>query len=347
MQLNEYSISQLTGVRVVQDVAPGEYSRLPLRPDIYIGVEIEGEGAHIGRAHGDLSTLGWSVAHDDSLRHDGMELVLTAPLNGERLASAISGLFSLRENGDVDWHGSPRAGTHFHMNVSDRNVGFVQAITALVYCVDELIFSFADEDRKWCSYCNSLNTLPTSALRSLLINRQFETYNGWAGAWPVSQRDRYYGFNLASVSKFGTVELRYFPTPDSEEQVWDWLDMCQSLFTVAEDYEGREDPARAILDDLLEEPATILARLPMLASILGAAASVKAAAEELDTTLSYEEDHAGNMAQSTGISLESLLQMQEELSTITAAGSPSGFIATPRSLFDAAPSSLFDEQEEF
>lgn len=331
MQLNEYSISQLTGVRVVQDVAPGKYSRLPLRPDIYMGVEIEGEGAHIGGAHNAISTLGWSLAHDDSLRHDGMELVLTAPLNGERLASAISGLFSLKEDGDVEWHASPRAGTHFHMNVSDRNVGFVQAITALAYCVDELIFSFADEDRKWCSYCNSLNTLPTVVLRSLLVNRQFESYNGWTSAWPIASRDRYYGFNLSSISKFGTVELRYFPTPDSEQQVWDWLDMCQSLFSVAEDYEDREDPARAILDDLLEDPAAILARLPMLASIQGAADSVKAAAEELDTMLSYEEDHAGSMAQPTGISLDTLLQMRQELRDTVAQNR----------------SSLFDNLEEF
>nr|DAL53122.1 MAG TPA_asm: Putative amidoligase enzyme [Caudoviricetes sp.] len=331
MHLNEFSISQLTGVRVVQDVAPGEYSRLPLRPDIYMGIEIEGEGAHIGGALNAISTLGWSLAHDDSLRHDGMELVLTAPLNGERLASAISGLFSLKEDGDVEWHASPRAGTHFHMNVSDRNVGFVQAITALAYCVDELIFSFADEDRKWCSYCNSLNTLPTVVLRSLLVNRQFESYNGWTSAWPISSRDRYYGFNLSSISKFGTVELRYFPTPDSEQQVWDWLDMCQSLFSVAEDYEDREDPARAVLDDLLEDPAAILARLPMLASIQGAADSVKAAAEELDTTLSYEEDHAGSMAQPTGISLDTLLQMRQEL----------------RDTITENRSSLFDNLEEF
>lgn len=308
MQLNEYSISQLAGVRIVQDVPPGTYSRMPLRPDVYMGIEIEGEEAHLPvDCHTSCSKLGWTITNDDSLRFDGVEFVLTAPLNGERLASSVSGLFALKRVGDVGWEDSPRSGTHFHLNVSDKNVGFVQAITALVYCVDELIFTLAGEDRKWCSYCNSLNTLPVTSLRSLLLNRPYERYHGWAGAWPVSARDRYYGFNLTSISKFGTVEFRYFPTPTEEGQVWEWMDLCQALYTIAEGFENEEDAARAVLDAITADPASILESLPMLAAIEGAVDSMKTAAEELDDTLSFDADHISDLPQATGTSFASFV----------------------------------------
>lgn len=301
MQLSQYNISQLASVKVVRDPVAGAFARTPLRPDVYMGIEIEGEDAVVStNMYAELNTLGWSVHGDDSLRHGGVEFVLSDPLNGDLLASAIYGMFQLRRDRELTWDPSPRAGTHFHINVSDKTVGFVQAFTALAYCLDELIFLVAGEDRRWCSYCNSMNTLPVNVLRSLLINREYEAYEGWAGAWPVSSRDRYYGVNLSAVSKFGTVELRHFPTPVREEQVWDWMDLCQILYTVAEEFENSETPAADVLD-ALQDPAAILSKFPMFSSIEDAAERVQAAAEELGTVLTFEEDHAGNAAVHTGV----------------------------------------------
>lgn len=291
MQLSEFPISSLTGVRVVQEIAAGEFSRLPLLPELFTGIEIEGEGVTISRsAETRMRSLGWALHHDDSLRRDGMEFVLDQPLNGEKLGAAITGLFNIYGEGDVYWEPSPRAGTHIHLNASHKTVGFVQAFTTLVYCVDELIFSFADEDRRWCSYCNSLNTLAPSTLQALLVNRQYAEYEGWRGAWPISDRDRYYGCNITSIAKYGTVELRYFPTPTSEEQLWLWLDLCHALYQVAEAYEGEDNPAGAVIDRAMRDTAGLLGEIKFLAQDNEAIQSVQEAAQELQSILEVEPD---------------------------------------------------------
>lgn len=292
MQLSEFPISSLTGVRVVQEIAAGEFSRTPLLPELFTGIEIEGEDVSFSYStETQLRSLGWALHHDDSLRRDGMEFVLDQPLNGEKLGAAVTGIFNIYREGTVQWRPSPRAGTHIHLNASHKTVGFVQAFTALVYCVDELIFTFADEDRRWCSYCNSLNTLPPSVLQALLVNREYEDYNGWQGAWPISARDRYYGCNITSLAKYGTVELRYFPTPTSEEQLWLWLDLCHALYRVAEAYEGEDNPAGAVIDRAMNDTAGLLAEIKFLAKDDEAIQSVQEAAQELQSILEVVPDN--------------------------------------------------------
>ena len=82
--------------------------------------------------------------------------------------------------------------------------------------------------------------------------------------------------------------------------MWDWMDLCQILYTVAEEFENSESPAADVLD-ALQDPAAILSKFPMFSSIEDAAERVQAAAEELGTVLTFEEDHAGNAAVPTGV----------------------------------------------
>lgn len=334
MQLKDMTISAIAGVRVVQEVAVGNFSRAPLLPSLFSGIEIEGENASMDGGHSSIGSHGWDVHGDDSLRDRGLEFVLAQPLNGDRLAAAITGLFNLYESGEVSWEASPRSGTHIHVNVSDRTMGFVQAFTTLVYCVDELIFNFADENRRWCSYGNSLNTLPIGVLRSLLKDREVNPrFTSWSTAWPLGSRDRYYGCNLASVSKFGTVELRYFPTPTSEDQLWSWMDLSHSLYMMAERFEGADDPAMAVIDAITTNAEAVLADIVGLPSDGTAVASAMEAAEELKTILDAEDIENSVQPQET-LSLDELINLH---ANSILSGSTS---STPVSYFD-------DTSEEF
>lgn len=289
MQLKDIAISSLVGCRVVREMPVGEVTRLPLRPDVFMGIEIEGEGYDANEdGYSGMIEAGWRVVDDPSLRDSGVELVLREPLAGEKLAYAVTSLFNQVRERNVVWDTSPRAGTHFHVNASDKTMGFVQAFTALAYCIDELIFAFAGEDRRWCSYCNSLNTLSPVVLRLFLVNREVgRHFGGWHNVWPLSEADRYYGFNVASLDRFGTLELRYFPSPTSEKELWSWMDLCQTMYTIAERFAEEENPAQAVIDYAIEHTEAMLGELPMLPSM---PESVREAAEELHIIISTEVD---------------------------------------------------------
>src|SRR5690606_34389448 len=110
----------------------------------------------------------------------------------------------------------------------DRPLSHLQAMSALVYCIEPLIFRFAGEDRRWCSYCNSLNTVPSFRIKQLLGTTDSDSTE-WYNFWSASSGDRYYGFNLTSIGKYGTIEFRYFPTPANKSQLWSWIDLCHAI----------------------------------------------------------------------------------------------------------------------
>lgn len=45
--------------------------------------------------------------------------------------------------------------------------------------------------------------------------------------------DKYYGFNINSINKHGTVEFRYFPGGPTEEQLLDWVLYCTEVKSAA------------------------------------------------------------------------------------------------------------------
>src|SRR5690625_153205 len=289
MQHKDINISDLVGCRVVRDFPQTEVRRMPLLTGLYTGIEVEGEEAVLNDTFS-VREAGWNLTSDGSLRAGGVEFVLASPLNGNRLAASVEALFRSRRVGDVGWEDSPRAGTHIHLNVSDKKLGFVQALTSLVYCTDELIFRLAGEDRRWCSFCNSLNTLPAGALRALLKDGDSpEDLMRWHHFWPLDAGNRYYGLNISSVAKFGTMEFRYFPSPTEEEQLWKWLDLCHRLYEVAERFEDEESPSGAVLEMAKENTVELLELVEFSGTAEEDAASVVEAAEELHEVLSFED----------------------------------------------------------
>lgn len=254
------SVSELTGAIVRSVFSVGHVDRMPLVPDLLCGVEIEAEQASIDD-NINLYELGWGTHVDHSLR-DGIEFVLNDPLAGDKLAWAIEGLYNAMPE-ELEFSPNPRAGTHVHINVSDRSMAVVQAMFTLMYALDRLVFEWAGDDRLWCSYCNSLNTLPPNTLRTLLRD---DDRSGWYKEmlWPNNNSDRYYGFNVTSLFKYGTVEFRYFPTTTSKDKMWEWLDFCQLVFKYADSLPVVDDVpvAQAVLNDIRsEEPLLFLRRV--------------------------------------------------------------------------------------
>lgn len=294
METKLLSISSLAGVTVRTVMQPPlAYSRLPLVEHLLTGIEVEAENVEWGEDV-NLNNIGWSTHEDGSLRDGGVEWVLERPLAGAELASAVTNFHGQ----SLNYGPSPRAGTHIHVNMSDRTFGEVQAMLTLMYCIDRLVFAWADEDRMWCSYCNSLNTLPPSTLRAALLDVEHRSVHT-AQVWPQSRHDRYYGFNVAALWKYGTLEFRYFPTINSERKMWQWLDFCHAVYkwcTTVPSLDSDVSMAQQVLQRVLDNPGALLAEVfadavdvyQGLTAVPSWADSMIEAAEELDVLLAVD-----------------------------------------------------------
>lgn len=304
MQSKNTPIGLITGIsrRVATSFAAA--TREPAAPTLLTGIEIEAEGVE-GDPYA-ARVYGWDAGEDGSLRYGGVEWRLNQPLAGNQLASAIDGFYGLVANDDISFHPSPRAGTHIHVNLTDQSFGMVQAMTAIMYCIDQLVFEWADDNRMWCSYCNSLNTVSSEALRALFSDKEHEYINSHS-VWPISRSDRYYGFNITSLFKFGTLEFRYFPTTTDGSKLWEWVDFCHLVFTGAQrllsEIPENESVGTYIARKFAESPENMLKQLflgwtDVLTGLAteGYEEKVKAAAEELvlllalDTASVWEEE---------------------------------------------------------
>lgn len=223
-------------------------------PDELIGIELEAENVR-GVGGNFLSLAGWDIDSDGSLRNGGREFVLKHPLSGTALSRAIHVLFAMQADDSgypMSYTANPRAGTHVHINWIDNTVGSAAALLALMYCIEPMVYNWADEDRAWCSYCNPLSDISADIL-SRLLNVEVpnaDTSNG--PAWLMVDLEderltRYHGLNVAALEKYGTIEFRYFPSTRNKEDMIKWVKFVQlaKLCAVA-----HEDSVVNLLDKL-------------------------------------------------------------------------------------------------
>ena len=227
MSLKSQTIQQLTR-RVF--FGAGEPIDWPL-PNEMMGIELEAESVYVGTL-APLTLAGWTMDRDGSLRNDGREFVLSQPLAGSSLTRAIHTLFEMQSPARgqmLRYQVNPRAGTHVHINWIENTVGSAAALIALMYMIEPLVYSWADEDRAWCSYCNPLSDIPASVLNKLL---RMDADEDDEDEWLLREIDdeavgRYHGLNIVALAKYGTFEFRYFPSTASRADMIKWVKFVQ------------------------------------------------------------------------------------------------------------------------
>lgn len=227
MSLKSQTIQQLTR-RVF--FGAGEPINWPL-PNEMMGIELEAESVYVGTL-APLTLAGWTMDRDGSLRNDGREFVLSQPLAGSSLTRAIHTLFEMQSPARgqmLRYQVNPRAGTHVHINWIENTVGSAAALIALMYMIEPLVYSWADEDRAWCSYCNPLSDIPASVLNKLL---RMDDDEDDEDEWLLREIDdeavgRYHGLNIVALAKYGTFEFRYFPSTARQTDMIKWVKFVQ------------------------------------------------------------------------------------------------------------------------
>lgn len=194
--------------------------------ELLTGIEIELEDW----ISGGIATLdyeNWWTMHDEGSLRNGREFVLYPPQNGSNLADAVRAFF----RSGAKWTPSERASVHIHLDMTNVVVWQFRSLFSLCYALEGSIYRVADENRKWASYSCPLIEMRAERLTGVLAAKsQVELKRALVGGY---HEERYYGFNVASIAKHGTVEFRYFPCTTSEATIFSWINLCHELFTVA------------------------------------------------------------------------------------------------------------------
>lgn len=218
-------LSSVTGHRAFNIHKPSECWPIS---DQLVGVEIELEGYSREelRAHEDRGYPFWAVKEDGSLRR-GFELALHEPLMGQQLMDAIDYFYA----SFTHMNPSPRTSIHVHINMRQDTdtVESLQNLTTLYYMWEDAFFRFADESRKWCSYCNPLEDNPPEFIMDLVQGANSRTLHNSLSRLASRNTNRYYGFNAAALRRYGTIEFRHMPLTPDKQRLIQWMSMLMEL----------------------------------------------------------------------------------------------------------------------
>lgn len=171
---------------------------------------------------------GWDI-HDDGSLRNGTEFVTAYPCGHTELATCISNFYSQK----LTYTSTARCSTHIHLNMSDATVDQVRSLIAIVYAIEDGIYSVVDQSRKWAGYSVSLQEMQPSRLRDVFNSpNPIVLRNALA---PTRNAERYYGLNF-NMSRHGTVEFRYFPGGPSQTELESWIDLVTHVRTASTKY---------------------------------------------------------------------------------------------------------------
>lgn len=166
----------------------------------------------------------WSTHSDASLRN-GVEFVFSRGKHGQEISNALDLFCNTMRN--QSFNISERTSTHIHMDMCDgQTIGNAQSMFVLTYMIEPAIFRMADENRKWCGYCQPLTDMSQWRITNVLSDSAGMFLSGVNGE---SHQDKYYGFNLKSLSRHGTIEFRHFPGYESRAEVDKWINLVQEI----------------------------------------------------------------------------------------------------------------------
>jgi hypothetical protein len=191
------------------------------------GVELELEGRGVRMP--DVATRGWNRHDEPSLRGESIEFTTAGSKGYEEIKKLNTELFSKFKENNVKLKDSFRAGTHVHLNFSDKPVKHVINFFALFTLLEEALQYYSGADRKGNLFC--VSTREAEGIVGVLANAIARgDLNQFAG-----DRYKYAACNLSSLFKFGTVEIRTMKAAMTAEQINAWIDILNDMYVYSID----------------------------------------------------------------------------------------------------------------
>lgn len=213
-------------------------------PNQNIGVEVEVENVKQDveqmQERRDLLKL-WDIHDDHSLRDNGLEFVTHGPLFGDDLDGALDNLVTIAQK--MKWRGSERTGIHIHMDMRDCDQTELIMLSCLYAICERPLFHWIGEHRLENIYC-----LPWfRAQDNLKYVAALGMTNGDGIQDAVSKLQRYSALNLASLSKYATVEYRHMDTQLDAPRIKTWINLLMCMKKYTRDFYKDHDNAQQLL----------------------------------------------------------------------------------------------------
>ena len=171
-----------------------------------------------------IETIGragpWGHVVDNSLRHNGLELVFQGGQNYRISVDAMRNTYPiLYENGIQFSH---RTSIHVHNCVFMKTKEELAKYVFLYYLVEPYLFEFVRRNRQYNNFCVPLRALEPTRISGVNL----------------SKIPKYAALGAFRLSGLGTLEWRHLPGNASLDTILKWLEMINNL----DRYTFRTDP---------------------------------------------------------------------------------------------------------
>lgn len=238
------------------------------------GVEIEMEFPE----NFDLSPLNeiprrnWLREEDGSLRGQSVEFVQTSPGPLEKTTSLVEALYSV--TGEDNINNAQRAGTHVHINFSDKTIGDLFNFAEYWYALEPLLVRYGGNSRVGNHFC--LRAIDAEELIFPLVQlrkgRRFEFNDDF----------RYSALNWCALNKYGTLETRSCGTFGSQH-LTDFLRILDEMYRLSL---AEYQPAFRLYSGHTEEEM-VLSLLPNTGYLLTPFLSEEQVLEDFHTSIRF------------------------------------------------------------
>lgn len=203
-------------------------------PTSFIGLEHEYEGVKDSTLPKHTFADFWAHHEEGSLKDHGAEYVFATPMFGIDAYNAVEWLVAHAKASG--WKCTKRTGIHVHLDVRDLTVPQLAGLCILYAAVEPILYHWVGDGRDSSHFCIPLYRADEALSGACSIIRSAfhdEKEDGHSALGLAGEFQRYAGFNLQALNKFGSIEFRHLQTTHDLVRITDWINMIMSFKATA------------------------------------------------------------------------------------------------------------------
>lgn len=195
-----------------------------------VGIEIEVEGNNLNP----IDSPRWKTEDDGSLRgeypRERSEYVLRKPIRITHVKEALDELIEHQKDAKINF--SFRCSAHVHINVTDLTESQLLAYLYLCVLLEEPLMNICGNERKGNRFCLRISDADGY---TKFLNRLFE--DGIVAMRHIHANSvRYSAINIASLSKYGSIEFRGMQGTLDKDVLIPWVQVLYRLREAAKKF---------------------------------------------------------------------------------------------------------------
>ena len=181
----------------------------------------------------------WSQHLDGSLRHFGIEYVLTRPLDvgSEQYNDALASFHAL--SNQVKFLDSPYTSVHVHLNMMDKDLIHMMNFICLYFLFEEVLGEYCGNARNGNLFCLKTSTAEETYRRVIALAEAIENGTGGDNLRTLNNDVlKYSGLNIVPLRAYGSLEVRTHPGTADIALIDRWVRILYQLYTKADTFQS-------------------------------------------------------------------------------------------------------------